>query len=63
MRKKEDEQAEIEAAKERLKKFVKKASECNDHFDPERMARVKEGREGAPRGMSWRELAKSLRYS
>jgi hypothetical protein len=61
MSKTESEQAEIEAVKERLKKFVKKAGECKDHLDSERLARVKEGREGAPRGMSWAELGRRYR--
>lgn len=58
---KRDEQAEIEAAKERLRKFCKRASECKNYHDPERLARVKEGREHAPRGVSWAELGRRYR--
>lgn len=61
MRNTKHEQAEIEAANERLKKFVKKASQSKNHHDPERLARAKEGRDGAPRGMSWAELGRRYR--
>jgi hypothetical protein len=57
MRKDKDEQAEIEAAMERLKGFIKKAV---NYHDPERMRRVTEGREHAPRG-GWAELARAFR--
>lgn len=58
MRNNKHKQAGIEA---RLKKFVKKASQCKNHHDPERLARAKEGREGAPRGVSWAELGRRYR--
>jgi hypothetical protein len=61
MRNKKDEKAEIEAAKERLKKFCKRASQCKNYHDPERLARAKEGREGAPRAVSWAELGRRYR--
>jgi hypothetical protein len=57
MSKERDDQAEIEAAKERLKGFIKRASDVNYH-DPERVAAAKEGREYVPR--SWRELARKF---
>lgn len=60
MRESKNEKAEIAAAKERLARFVKTASQCMDHYDPERMRRVKEGRENEPRGVSWSELARTL---
>lgn len=56
MSKDKDEQAEIEAAMERLKGFAKKPV---NYHDPERMRRVKEGREDEPRG-GWAEIARSL---
>ncbi len=61
MRKKGDEQAEIEAAKQRLKGFAKPASQCKNHHDPERLARAKEGRENSPHGVSWAELGRRHR--
>jgi hypothetical protein len=56
-----DEEAEVEAAKAWLKGFAKKASECKNHHDPERMRRVQEGREHEPRGVSWAELGRRFR--
>ena len=53
---------ETEAAQDRLKRFVKKASEFKNYHDPDRMQRVKEGREHEPQGMTWRELARELSY-
>jgi hypothetical protein len=47
-----DEQAEVEAAKERLKSFCKRASECKNYHDPERLAAAKEGREYVPQRWS-----------
>lgn len=61
MSKEKDEQAETEAAKARLKKFCKPASQCKNHHDPERLARAKEGRENEPRGMAWAELGRRYR--
>ena len=61
MRMKKDEKAEVEAAKKRLKNFCKRASECKNHHDPERLARAREGREGAPRGVGWAELGRRYR--
>lgn len=60
MRKQQDSQAEVEAAKERLKNFIKPASQVN-HHDPERMARYREGRQDAPRVISWAELGRKWR--
>lgn len=57
---KKDEQAEIEAAKERLKGFIKPASQVS-HHDAERLARYREGREGAPRRVTWAELGRRYR--
>lgn len=54
----QDEIAEIAAAKERLRKFVKKASSVNYH-DPERLAAAKEGRKYEPRNV-WRELGRKF---
>lgn len=54
MRKEKDEQAEIEAARQRLKSFIKKPV---NYHDTERMRQVKEGREREPRG-GWHELSK-----
>jgi protein subunit release factor B len=59
MSKERDEQAKIEAAKARLKGFIKPASSVNNH-DPERMARYREGRENASRGVTWAELARNI---
>ena len=59
MSKHRDQQADIEAAKARLKGFIKPASQVN-HHDPERMRRVKEGRESEPRS-GWAEVARVLR--
>lgn len=56
MRKTGDEEAEIEAAKERLKGFIKRASDVNYH-DPERLAAAKEGRKFVPRS-TWAELGR-----
>ena len=53
------ERAEIEA---KLKKFCKRASECKDRFDPERFARMREGRDNEPRG-GWAVVARSLGMS
>lgn len=61
MRTEPDEQDEIAAAKERLKKFAKPASQCKNHHDPEQLARYRERREHAPHGVSWGELARTLR--
>ena len=60
MRQERDRQAEIEAAQDRLKRFVKKASECTNYHDPERLRRMREGRENEPRGISWTKLAREL---
>jgi hypothetical protein len=60
MSKQRDEQSEVEAAKERLKRFCKRASECKNYHDPERWAAAKEGREYVPRS-TWRELARRFR--
>lgn len=59
MRSKPDEQSEIDAAKERLKRFCKPANECKNHHDPERWAAAKEGREYVPRSV-WRELGRKF---
>jgi hypothetical protein len=55
MNKDKDEQAEVEAAMERLKGFIKKPV---NYHDPERMRRVRGGRKHEPRGITWRELAR-----
>ena len=60
MRKQQDSQAEVKAAKERLNGFIKPASRVN-HHDSERMARVREGRQDAPRVVSWAELGRKWR--
>ena len=52
---------EIEAAQDRLKHFVKKASECKGHHDPERLARYRDGRPNAPHGVIWAELGRKWR--
>lgn len=59
MSKDKDKQLEIEAAMERLKGFIKKPV---NYHDPERMRRVKEGREHAPRG-GWAEPCHEWRLS
>lgn len=61
MRKEKDNQAEIEAAKERLTYFCRPTSQCKNHHDPERLARHREGRDGAPRGVTWAELGRRYR--
>ena len=55
-----DEQREIEAAKARLKGFIKRASDVNYH-NPERLKCAKEGREYVPRTNVWQELARRFR--
>lgn len=52
----QDEQAKIEAARERFRRCCRPASQSKNYHDPERLARHREGREGAPRGVSWAEL-------
>jgi hypothetical protein len=59
MRNEKDERSEIEAAKDRLKRFCKRASECKNYHDPERLAAAKEGHEYEPRN-AWRELARKF---
>lgn len=54
MRNEKHEEAEIEP----LRKFCKRASECKNYHDPQRLARTKEGREHAPRTISWAELGR-----
>lgn len=49
---------EAEAAQHRLKRFVKKASQCKNHHDPERLQRIRDGREAEPRGVTWRQLGR-----
>ena len=49
---------ETEAAQDRVKRFVKKASACTNYHDPERLKRHREGRQAEPRGMTWRELGR-----
>lgn len=52
---------EIEAAKARLKRFAKKASECTNYHDPERLKRSREGGQAEPHGVTWRELGRRYR--
>jgi hypothetical protein len=59
MSKQRDEQTEVEAAKERLKRFCKRASECTNYHDPERLLAAKEGREYLPRSV-WAELGRKF---
>jgi hypothetical protein len=61
MRNEKDEQAEVEAAKERLKRFCKRASECKNYHDPERLAAAKEGREYVPRANGWAAVGRRFR--
>jgi hypothetical protein len=61
MSKEHDEQAELEAAKERLKRFCKRASECKNYHDPERLKAAKEGREYVPRANGWAWIARRYR--
>ncbi len=58
MSKQRDKQAEIESAKERLKGFIKRPI---NYHNPERLARYREGRENAPHGLSWADLARNIR--
>jgi hypothetical protein len=55
--KEQNEQAEIAAAKERLKAFTKPAK---NYHDPERLARWREGRQNESRMISWAELGRRL---
>lgn len=54
-----DQQAKIEAAKERLKKFCRPASQCRNRHDPERFERWREGRQNEPRACRWDELGRA----
>jgi hypothetical protein len=61
MREKKDNQAEIEAARKRLKGFIKKASEAKPYpADPETRANWKTRSPNGPRMMTWADVAKSL---
>lgn len=61
MRNTDDEQAEIEAAKERLRRFGKPANQCRNYHDPERWAAAKEGRKFLPRRNGWAEIGRRFR--
>lgn len=50
-----------EAARDRLSRIVKKASECRNHHDPERLARQRDSNPNAPRGVTWAELGRRFR--
>jgi hypothetical protein len=59
MSEKNDEESKIEAAKERLRRFGKPASQCKGHHDPERFAAAKQGRKFVPRSV-WAELGRKF---
>jgi penicillin V acylase-like amidase (Ntn superfamily) len=61
MSKTRDEHAEIKAAKERLRKFCRPASECKNHHNLERLRRWRDGKQGTTRSVTWAELGRHLR--
>lgn len=61
MRKNESEsKAEVEAARERLRRFARPASQATNSHDPERLGRWKRGMQHAPHIASWAEVARDL---
>lgn len=48
--------SEIEAARERLERFAKPASQCRNYHDPDRFERHRQEKPTAPHGVSWAEL-------
>ena len=58
----EQQDEESTKAKARLKQFSRPATQCKNHHDAGWMKRVQEGREDAPRIVSWSELGRRWRF-